>query len=74
MFFPGKCTLVFERSDELYSYINPGVKSVGIRIVGDEFVGKLCNKLPEKSIVLTSANVSQGMSSVWTEVCFLEIL
>lgn len=68
MFLPGKCTLIFERSNYLPKHLNPTVNSIGIRMIDNYFITELCNNLPEKSLVLTSANISNEKSSICVQV------
>lgn len=64
---PGAVTLVFERTKELNSGLNPGTNLVGIRIPNHQFVQRLA-KACQEPIALTSANKSAGMSSLKIEV------
>ncbi|CAF0747098.1 unnamed protein product [Adineta ricciae] len=60
---PGPVTLMFERQLALPSYFNPNVNNVAIRIPNHQMMIELARRLDEP-IALTSANISNGPSSV----------
>ena len=64
---PGPITTVFERRPQLNPALNPGVSLVGIRIPEHGFVRELVSRCGYP-IALTSANVSQTMSTLSVEV------
>lgn len=60
---PGPVTLVFERSEELNTDLNPFTSLVGVRIPDHSFMRHLCQMCGEP-LALTSANVSSQTSTV----------
>ena len=63
---PGQVTLVFERSINLNSSINPDHSSIGVRIPGCQFIRSVSQKLGQP-LALTSANVSNEEASLKVE-------
>ncbi|KAM4735716.1 LOW QUALITY PROTEIN: threonylcarbamoyl-AMP synthase [Anableps anableps] len=60
---PGPVTLVFERSEELNTNLNPFTSLVGVRIPDHAFMRRLCQMCGEP-LALTSANISSSTSTV----------
>ncbi|MEQ2270492.1 hypothetical protein XENORESO_018716 [Xenotaenia resolanae] len=60
---PGPVTLVFERSEELNTNLNPFTSLVGVRIPDHAFMRRLCQMCGEP-LALTSANISSQTSTV----------
>ncbi|XP_026173510.1 threonylcarbamoyl-AMP synthase [Mastacembelus armatus] len=60
---PGPVTLVFERSEELNTDLNPFTSLVGVRIPDHHFLRRLCQMCGEP-LALTSANFSSHTSTV----------
>ncbi|KAK2844856.1 hypothetical protein Q5P01_011515 [Channa striata] len=60
---PGPVTLVFERSEELNTDLNPFTSLVGVRIPDHGFMRRLCQMCGEP-LALTSANISSNSSTV----------
>ncbi|XP_063343263.1 yrdC domain-containing protein, mitochondrial [Pelmatolapia mariae] len=60
---PGPVTLVFERSEELNTDLNPFTSLVGVRIPDHPFMRQLCQMCGEP-LALTSANISSQTSTV----------
>lgn len=60
---PGPVTLVFERSEELNTDLNPFTSLVGVRIPDHDFMRRLCQMCGEP-LALTSANISSHTSTV----------
>ena len=67
-FLPGPYTLILPLSENIPKFFNPGLKTVGIRVVPNEFLCQLCKHLstPSKpfALALTSANKSGFPSSI----------
>lgn len=54
---PGPVTLIFNRSPQLPSFFNAGVKNVGVRVPNTSLVQAICSRL-QQPLAQTSANVS----------------
>ena len=63
---PGQVTVVFERSMNLNSAINPDHSLVGVRVPGCKFIRSVVERLGQP-IALTSANVSSEEASLRVE-------
>lgn len=68
---PGPFTLIFERSSHLNPDLNPGVRSVGIRIPDSAVCIKLVSQLGAP-IALTSANISGKTSAISIDVSLVD--
>jgi len=67
-FMPGALTIVFNKKEELDSYITQGMNTVGIRVPDDEWILKLIEGIG-KPIMVTSANISNSGSLLkWQDV------
>ena len=55
-YFPGRVTIILEKSDLVPNFVVSNTRYVGIRVPGDEYILKILNNL-EFPIVLTSANI-----------------
>ena len=64
---PGPVTVVFERTLELNSSLNPGTPLVGIRVPDHGFVRDVARHCKEP-LALTSANVSNAPSTLSIQV------
>jgi tRNA A37 threonylcarbamoyladenosine synthetase subunit TsaC/SUA5/YrdC len=67
---PGPVTLVFDRKSSLPQELNPNTKSIGIRIPNNRFMIELAKKCGE-AIALTSANISNELSSLKIQVSLI---
>lgn len=56
--WPGSLTIISKRSEQLPRHVNPGFKTIGIRIPQSKSVSKLLKQVPEKALLSTSANIS----------------
>lgn len=63
---PGQVTLVFERSTNLNSTLNPDHSSIGVRVPGCKFIRSVSRELGQP-LALTSANVSNEEASLRVE-------
>lgn len=63
---PGPVTLCFKRSENLNPELNPDSPIVGIRIPDHPFIREVC-RLTQSPLALTSANISQGKSTLAVE-------
>ena len=63
---PGPVTAVLPRKETLNPELNPGVESIGIRVIESDLLTPLVNALDEP-LALTSANVSGEPSSLCVE-------
>jgi len=67
-FMPGALTIVFNKKEDLDSYITQGMNTVGIRVPDDEWILKLIEGIG-KPIMVTSANISNSGSLLkWQDV------
>ncbi len=57
-FFPGALTIVMPRSNTLPAWINPGIKTIGMRIPASKSVMKLLHDTEDGLLLSTSANLS----------------
>lgn len=63
---PGPVTLCFTRKNQLNCELNPESSIVGIRIPDHSFIREVCRQT-QSPLALTSANVSQGKSTLAIE-------
>ena len=63
---PGPVTLCFKRGEKLNPELNPDSPILGIRLPDPPFVRDLC-RLTQSPLALTSANISQGKSTLAIE-------
>ena len=66
LLLPGPVTLCFKRSENLNPELNPDSPIVGIRIPDHPFIREVC-RLTQSPLALTSANISQGKSTLAVE-------
>ena len=69
---PGAVTLVFERTLELNTQLNPYTSLVGIRIPDYEFIRQLARRC-DAPLALTSANKSSTKSSLDIKVDMITV-
>ena len=63
---PGPVTLCFQRQNRLNPELNPDSSIIGIRIPDHPFIQEVCRQT-QSPLALTSANVSQGKSTLAIE-------
>lgn len=63
-YFPGAVTLVVKKSERTPDYITNSMPTVGIRIPNHEGFRNLCKKIKGHVLATTSANISNGKTSV----------
>jgi L-threonylcarbamoyladenylate synthase len=56
--FPGALTLIFEKTEEVPSYVTSNQNTVGIRIPNNIFFQELCEVIDGHVLATTSANLS----------------
>ena len=72
LLLPGPVTLCFKRSENLNPELNPDSPIVGIRIPDHPFIREVC-RLTQSPLALTSANISQGKSTLAVEECWRQV-
>ena len=68
-YFPGRVTIILEKSDLVPNFVVSNTRYVGIRVPGDEYILKILNNL-EFPIVLTSASIhGQSNFNNYIDLC-----